>query len=116
MKFDQYIQYRALNMKAHIEGQAFNSDALDRALDKQVANAAPEFKTVCAPISIELFERLSHTLGLLDISKRSFIEAAIIEALDKADAIMGEVDIFESQPQQQSFEEGLRASLVGSKK
>jgi hypothetical protein len=97
MKFDQYIQYRALNMKAHIEGQAYNSEALDRALDKQAANGAPEVKTVCAPISIELFERLTNTLGLLDISKRSFIEAAIIEALDKADVIMAEVDIFENQ-------------------
>jgi hypothetical protein len=97
MKFDQYIQYRALNMKAHIEGQAYNSEALDRALDKQAANGAPEVKTVCAPISIELFERLTNTLSLLDISKRSFIEAAIIEALDKADVIMAEVDIFENQ-------------------
>lgn len=97
MKFDQYIQYRALNMKAHIEGQAFNSEAMDRALDKEAANGAPEIKTVCAPISIQLFERLTHTLGLLDISKRSFIEAAIIEALDRADVIMGEVDIFENQ-------------------
>ena len=98
MKFDQYIQFRALSMKAHVEGQAFNSDAVDRHLDKQAASGSPEIKTVCAPISIELFERLTETLSLLDISKRSFIEAAIIEALDKADVIMAAVDIFENQP------------------
>lgn len=97
MKFDQYIQYRALNMKAHIEGQAFNAEAMDRHLEKAAANGAPEIKTVCAPISIELFERLTNTLNLLDISKRSFIEAAIIEGLDRADAIMSEVDIFENE-------------------
>jgi hypothetical protein len=97
MKFDQYIQYRALNMKANVEGRGFNSEALDRMLDKEAAAGSPQIKTVCAPISIELFDRLTHTLSLLDISKRSFIEAAIIEALDKADVIMEEVNIFENQ-------------------
>lgn len=97
MKFDQYIQYRALNMKAHIEGDAFNGEHTDKLLDKEVAKGSPHFKTVCAPISIELFERLDHTLNMLDISKRTFIQAAIIEALDRADVIMAEVDIFENQ-------------------
>jgi hypothetical protein len=92
MKFDQYIQYRSLHMKARFEGEAFNSEFADQAMA-----GSPLVKTVCAPISIELFDRLTETLGLLDISKRTFIEAAIIEALDKADIIMGEVDIFEGQ-------------------
>lgn len=98
MKFDQYIQYRALNMKANVEGQAFNSEAVDRMIDKEAASGTPHIKTVCAPITIELFDRLTNTLSLLDISKRTFIEAAIIEALNKADVIMEEVDIFEGQP------------------
>jgi hypothetical protein len=97
MKFDQYIQYRALNMKAHIEGQAYNSQHLDSLMEKELAQAAAHVKTVCAPISIQLFERMNHTLGLLDISKRTFIEAAIIQALDQADVIMSQVDIFENQ-------------------
>lgn len=96
MNFDQYIQYRALNMKATIEGQSHNNSEFDRVLDKAASNGSPEIKTVCAPIAIELFDRLTETLTLLDISKRRFIEAAIIEALDKADAIMAEVDIFEN--------------------
>lgn len=102
MKFDQFIQYRALNMKARVEGQAFNSEAVDRMLEKEMAAGAPHVKTVCAPISIELFDRLTETLGLLDISKRTFIEAAIIAALDQADAIIAQVDIFEGQPPVQS--------------
>lgn len=99
MNFDQYIQYRALNMKASIAGQCSNSEAMDRALEKEMLTALePQIKTVCAPISIQLFDRLNNTLSLLDISKRSFIEYAIIEALDKASAIMDEVDIFENCP------------------
>lgn len=96
MKFDQFIQYRALNFKALVEGQTAGS-AIDQHLEKEAAKGSPEIKTVCAPISVGLFNRLTHTLSLLDISKRTFIEAAIIEALDKADVIMAEVDIFENQ-------------------
>jgi hypothetical protein len=95
MNFDQYILYRALNTKAHLEGEAFNSETKDRFLEKEVEKQSLEFKTVCAPISIELFTRLSTTLNLLDISKRTFIEAALIEALNKADVIINEVDVFE---------------------
>lgn len=97
MNFDQYIQYRALNMKASIEGQSFNSAAMDGAMEKELS-AHPEIKTVCAPISVPLFDRLTNTLSMLDISKRSFIESAIIEALNRADAIMDEVDVFEHCP------------------
>lgn len=99
MKFDQFIQYRALSMKASVEGTS-SSKILDNAIEKDPKLAA-HFKTVCAPISIELFERLDHTLGLLDISKRTFIEAAIIDALDKADVIMAQVDIFENHHPEQ---------------
>lgn len=95
MKFDQFIQYRSLNFKALLEGQTGGS-AIDQHLEKEAVKGSPEIKTVCAPISVGLFNRLTHTLNLLDISKRTFIEAAIIEALDRADAIMADVDIFEN--------------------
>lgn len=95
MNFNQYIQFRALSAKAHIEGQAFNSEATERMIEKAAAASPADFKTVCAPISIPLFERLTNTLSILEISKRSFIESAIIEALNKADEIMKEVDVFE---------------------
>lgn len=97
MKFNQYIQYRALSRKAQIEGSSSNSAALDALMENELKHGAPNVKTVCAPITMELFERMNETLGMLDISKRTFIEAAIIEALDKADVIMAEVDIFENQ-------------------
>lgn len=94
MNFTQYIQFRALGRKAQVQGQSFNSEAMDRLAEKEMASS-PLVKTVCAPISFELFNRMNDTLTILDISKRTFIEAAIIEALDKADAIMAEVDVFE---------------------
>jgi len=95
MNFTQFIQFRALSAKATIEGQSFNSEFTERMIEKAAATAPADFKTVCTPLSISLFDRLSNTLSTLDISKRKFIEAAIIEALNKADEIMLEVDVFE---------------------
>jgi hypothetical protein len=69
---------------------------LDSFIEKD-SSVVAHFKTVCAPISLQLFERLSTTLDMLDISKRTFIEYAIIAALDQADVVMDQVDIFENQ-------------------
>lgn len=106
MNFNQYIQFRALSAKASIEGTGFNSDFAEALIEKAAAASPAEFKTVCAPISIPLFDRLTNTLSILEISKRSFIEAAIVEALNKADEIMKEVDVFEGvSPDQASDKE-----------
>jgi hypothetical protein len=95
MNFTQFIQFRALSAKANIEGQAFNSEFTESLIEKAAVNSPAEFKTVCTPLSIPLFDRLSNTLSILDISKRKFIEAAIVEALNKADEIINQVDVFE---------------------
>jgi len=97
MNFDQYIQYRALSLKAAVDGETLNSEAGDRMLEKTIKNS-PDIKTVCTPIHIELFNRLEDTISPLNISKRAFIQMAIIEALDRADAIVAEVDVFENAP------------------
>jgi hypothetical protein len=97
MKFTQFIQFRALTAKAGIQGQAFNSAAMEGLIEKAAAASPAEFKTVCAPLSIPLFDRLTNTLSILDISKRAFIEAAIILALNEADEIITEVDVFEGR-------------------
>jgi nucleoside 2-deoxyribosyltransferase len=95
MNFDQYIQYRALSLKASVDGENLNSEAADRMIEKTIKNS-PDIKTVCTPIHIELFNRLEDTISPLNISKRAFIQMAIIEALDRADAIVAEVDVFEN--------------------
>ncbi len=92
MKFNQFIQYHALKMKATLEGETSGRGA-ESALMEKALESSPQFKTVCAPISLPLFERLDATLKTLDISKRAFIEAAIINALDYADTIIERVDI-----------------------
>jgi hypothetical protein len=99
MNFDQTIQFRALRFKAHVEGSAYNSSHMEKIFASE-AERNDYFKTVCAPIALPLFERLNSTLDTLDISKRQFIELALIEALDRADVIIREVDIFEAIPEE----------------
>jgi len=51
-------------------------------------------KNVCAKVSQQLAERLDQMCGVLDLSKRRFVEAAIINALDEADRVAAEVEMF----------------------
>lgn len=62
-----------------------NADLVDL-----IEQDVPQIKNVCAKISVQLSDRLDSTVGLLGISKRRFIEAAIIDALEKANRIMEE--------------------------
>ncbi|RYF39505.1 MAG: hypothetical protein EOO38_23190 [Cytophagaceae bacterium] len=86
MNFDDLIRYKALHLKYTTTNMGF----IDLMLDPKQTGVTGNLpmKNVCAMIHQNLFDRLSDTCALLDISKRSFIEMALIEALNKADAIM----------------------------
>jgi hypothetical protein len=91
--FEQKITLKALNTKF-----GHNSDYFADMIINDPANAEGlkgKFKNVCAALNMPLVERLENTIGLLDMSKRDFFELAIIEALDKADLIIADIDIHE---------------------
>lgn len=92
--FRQKLTHRALNYKfsfAHV-----NPAVTDRIIETaSEEDKSKQFKNVCAFISISLADRLESTLSILGMSKRDFLEMAIIEALDVADEVMDEVDIDE---------------------
>ncbi|MNR08207.1 hypothetical protein D3C85_1243520 [compost metagenome] len=54
-----------------------------------------KLQNVCAKLEQSLVDRLDKALGVLDMTKRDFIELALIEALNKVDAILDETDAFE---------------------
>lgn len=92
--FDQYIQHRVLSFKfTNVD----NGKLFDHLLDsgQLVDTGSVELRNVCAKLSVELADRLDNTLGLIDMSKRQFIEMALIEALDKVDQAVQELDAFE---------------------
>jgi hypothetical protein len=88
---EKKLTYRAL-------GFLYQNDFL---IDSAMENPSPELqekfkiKNVCAPLAGVLVERLETTLSLLSMSKGEFITSAIIDALDKADAVMLECGVDE---------------------
>ena len=82
MNFDDLVRYKALHLKYISSG----SNVMEQIVEK--LNHTVPMKNVCAMVSQELFDDLTSTCALLDISKRIFIEAAIIEALAKTQKIM----------------------------
>lgn len=109
--FDQYIQFRALKFKFSALGSV-TLDDMERMVEngsilksdddgKTVRRTTLEeispipLRNVCAKLSVQLVERLDNALGILDISKRQFIELALIEAMDKVDKVLEDIDAFE---------------------
>ena len=89
--FDEFIQYRALAFKF---GNTDFEGSLDMVLDDGNEAEKLKIKNVCAKISIQLADELEETCAVLRISKRKFIELAIIEALVRCDSIVKEFDIY----------------------
>ena len=92
MNFDQFIQLQALKRKETISGGSLPDHMLDKVLESDPAAKA---RQVCAMVSQPLFDDLEQKCGALEISKRRFVEGALIDALDKASRIMREVGVFE---------------------
>lgn len=92
MSFDKLIQFKALSQ---IYGNS--ADMLEKIVNPNNLEETEKVKmrNVCALISVQLFDRLEQTCGLLDLSKRQFIEASLIEALDRADEIVQNEGVFE---------------------
>lgn len=94
MKFDQFFTLRALEALEVFEGSS--SKLTDHILESDGNDDFKQgFKTVCAPISQPLFDDLDAFCGLIGVSKRRFIELAIIESLDRAKTLTAETGLFQ---------------------
>lgn len=92
MNLDETIRLQALKAK-QMHTQGADVDLVDHFLT--TSPSVPEqMRNICALISVPLFERVENTCKSLDLSKRRFVELALIEALDRAAAIVDEVDPF----------------------
>lgn len=99
MTFDDLIRFKALNLKYVASGANLSELWIGK-----TENTVP-MKNVCAMITQELFDDLTNTCSLLDISKRTFIEAAIIEALAKTQNIMDSEGLEEYLAQRSQFQQ-----------
>jgi len=88
--FKQFLQYRALDLKFSLE----NSDLTDAVIE---SGAEPiPLRNVCAKLTVELAERIDRTAENLGVTKRQFIERALIEAMDQADAAFAEIGVWDA--------------------
>ena len=86
---EQKLTYKALGFMH--KNDFLIDDALENpSLELQ---AKLKMKNVCASIHGDLVARLENTLSLLSMTKREFLESAIIDALDKADVVMEETGV-----------------------
>jgi len=96
MKTDEFLRYKALHQKA-IHHNVGLMDLLDSGSLK-IADGESLTRNICAQISTPLFEDVEKYCDLLAISKRQFVELAIIDLLAKTRDIVTEVDPFDVDP------------------
>jgi hypothetical protein len=93
MSFHQYIQYKVLDRMYSTDNDALLGMALRN--PENEAEIKANFKNVCALISLPLFEDLENICGMLDMTKRKFIEGALVEAISQANKIAEENGLHE---------------------
>lgn len=80
MRMHDLFALQTLKLKQSMSG------AVTGPLAEQIIDQAPGLHNVCCKVSTPLFNRLDSVCQTLDLSKRQFIEAALIEACDIAEA------------------------------
>ena len=90
-----------------------HGDAIDLIPDQEMDGAV--IKNVCAKVSTELSDEIDSICGLLGIRKRSFIECAFIEAVEKAKAILDAEGVWEHLEEDRLAREARAAKREASK-
>ena len=81
MNFDEVIQLQVLKLKAMTHG-ANCGRLIDMAIEQ---GQLQELRQMCAKVHPHVHDRLEQVTSLLDMSKREFIEGAVIDALNRAE-------------------------------
>jgi flavin-binding protein dodecin len=71
-----------------------NADLLDLIVDGRLEGNIP-LKNVCAKVTPQLAARIDEVVDLLGVSKRRFLEAAFVEAVERAHQIMKAEGVWE---------------------
>lgn len=96
MQFTDLIQLQVLKRK-----ETFPARATDELINR---SADPSIKQLCAKVHVSLIQDLDEVCALLDMSKRQFIEAALVDALERAHSTIDASGILDrSSPNQGSL-------------
>jgi hypothetical protein len=119
--FKSYLQYKVLDHRfsSVLPGGGNTIDAMLKGFESKVLtdvngnqveeiyiNEALQLQNVCAKLTLPLVRRMESIIDVLSMSKREFIEIAIITALEESERIMVENDVqipvYESQKEGES--------------
>ena len=92
MQLEELVRLKALEAKRANHG---GGDIHDLLIDDFMKKDGGEFKNMCAHISLPLYDEIENMCSTLDISKRRFVEGALIDAVKRANAIVSEVKPFD---------------------
>ena len=88
-RLDEILLSRALAFKHNPDEQMIIDAAIEDGGLKHIT------KNICAHLPLPLVERFENALNVLQMSKREFITAALIDSLDRYDAIMNQYEVWE---------------------
>lgn len=90
MKLDEVLQLQVLKLKALTSGEN-NRRLIDSMIDKEGVELPVSMRQMCAKVSVQLHDDLEQVCQLLDMTKRMFIESAVIDALDRAHDLIDKI-------------------------
>lgn len=76
----------------HVVAGSGSGNLADMVIDQA---ESPEIRNVCAKLSVKLAEEIDGVCAVLDVSKRRFIEAALLEAVFRAKKVMEQEGVFD---------------------
>lgn len=95
MKSEEMLMLQALKLKK-LNSKGFEGPDLVEQLILQNPDAAKEkLRNICAFISPDLFSEIDSLCNLLDLSKREFVEMALVDLVAKAHAVIQQTNAME---------------------
>ena len=95
MKSEETLMLQALKLKKLNSKGYDGPDLVDQILLQNPDAAKEKLRNICAFISPELFADIDSLCGLLDLSKREFVEMALIDLVAKAHAVIEQTNATE---------------------
>lgn len=96
MKMDEILQLQVLKLKA-VQSGRLPGRLMDQVLEQ--TGETLQLRQMCAKVSAELYSDLENVCGLLDMTKREFIEGAVSDALDRAKDMIARSGVLEREQQ-----------------
>lgn len=95
MKSEELLMLQALKLKKMNSRGYEGPDLVDQLILQNPDGAKENLRNICAFISPELFGQIDSLCDLLDLSKREFVEMALVDLVSKAHAVIDQTNAME---------------------